>query len=100
MNLEDFKTEVEEAAQLYLSDYPRSFFIDYDLDDPETPRAEITLTMSDESQWILQVTLDEYGEIGLEAGGETFLPLNGEAIYATLWLEAMDRLAEARSAAQ
>jgi len=100
MNIDEFKTQVEEAAQLYLSEYPRSFSIDYDLDDAELPRAEITLAMSDESYWLLRVSLDEYDDICLESGDETFLPLNGETIYATLWLQAMDRLAEARSATQ
>ena len=98
MNIEEFKTEVDEAAQLYLTDYPRSYDIDFELEDPDLPRAEITITMSDESTWTIHVTLDEYGEIGVEAGGASFLPLTAESIYATLWLEAMDRLAEARSA--
>jgi len=98
MTIDEFKTEVEEAAQLYLSDYPRSYSIDYDLDDADSPMAEIILTMSDESNWLLRVTLDEYGEIGLETGDETFLPLSGETIFATLWLEAMERLAAARNA--
>ena len=97
MTIEEFKNEVDEAAQLYLTDYPRSYAIDFDLEDPELPRADITITMSDESTWIIRVAQDEYGEIGIETGDESFLPLTAESIYATLWLEAMDRLTEARS---
>lgn len=97
MTIEEFRTEVEEAAELHLGDLPRSYTINFDLDDADFPRAELIISMGDGSTWIIPVTLNEYGEIGIEAGNESFLPLNGESIYATLWLEAVDRLADSRS---
>lgn len=94
MTPDAFKEAVEEAADLYLREYPRSYDIAFDLDDPDSPSAEITLTMHNGSSWFIPIALDESDEPMVEAGEGRYLPLNGEGFYAILWFQAMDRLSE------
>lgn len=93
---EAFQAAVEEAADLYLTEYPKSYSIEYDLGDPDRPHADITITMFDRSTWNIPITLDEDEVPGVEMGDQDPLPLTAESFYAVLWFEAMARLNNTR----
>jgi len=94
---ESFQEAVEEAADQYLTEHPKSYSIEYDLSDPDTPLAEITITMFDRSTWNIGITLNEQGELGVVLEGQDPLPLTAESFYVVLWFEAMYRLNNARN---
>ena len=97
MTLEEFMKEVDEFADLYLTDYSRKYEIGYSKDVDGIFSADITLTMFDGSTWIIPITQDEDGDPVVVAGDDNNLPLLPESVYAVLWFEAMDRQKQAEA---
>ena len=95
MTIEDFKTEVQDAADLYLTDYFQPV-VDFDFEDPETPEAHITLKMRDEEDpYILTLRVDENGDVGVECGEDSYLHADDGGFMTCLFFEAQNRLVEA-----
>ena len=92
MTPEEFKEQVKDAADLYLTDYftPE---IEWDFEDPEDPRAYITVKMRDDSKpYILTVSISYEGEIGVECGKESWLTADDGGFMTALFFEAHERL--------
>jgi hypothetical protein len=92
MTPEEFKEQVQQASDLFLSDYFQPE-IEFCFDDPEAPEAYITLRIRGyEEPYILTLRLDESGELGVEAGEDTYLSPDDGGFMTCLFFEAHGRL--------
>ena len=94
MTPKEFKEQVQDASDLYLTDYFKPE-IEWDFEDPEDPKAYITLSLRDESKpYILTVELDENGDPGVECGESQHLSLDDGGFMTCLFFEAHGRLTD------
>ena len=92
MTPKEFKEQVQDAADTYLTDYFKPE-IEFNFDDPENPEASITIHVrGSEEAYILTLRLDESGDLGVEAGEDTYLSPDGGGFMACLFFEAHGRL--------
>lgn len=92
MTPEEFKEQVQEAADTYLTDYFKPE-IEFDLSDPENLEASITIRVrGNEEAYILTLRLDESGDLGVEAGEGTYLSPDDGGFMTCLFFEAHERL--------
>jgi len=91
MTIEEFKEEVQDAVDLDLTDYFKPE-IEWDFEDPEEPRAYITIKVRpEEKPYILTIKLND-GQPEVQAGEESYCTLDAAGFMTVMFFEAHKRL--------
>ena len=92
MTIEEFKEQVRDVSDLYLTDYFQPE-IEFDFDDPDDPAAYITLKLQgDKETFVLTLRLDESGDLGVECGEDNYLHADDGGFFTALFFETYERL--------
>ena len=97
MDIEEFKSQIEEVDRLYAQEYAKETRWEIIDDDPEGFfTAELWLKTWDDQEWIIPIieSPDGKDEAVIDIGDAGYLDLTGEGIYLFLWHEAMRWIAE------
>lgn len=98
MTPEQFKEEVQEAVDFYLTDYftPE---IEWDCEDPEDLSAIVKIELRDSSApYFLTLHLDVSGDLGVECAEDSYLSPDDGGLFTCLFFEAHGRAQEAQTA--
>lgn len=100
MDFNEFKTEVEDNARLYLEDYTSDYEIEFNEDPDGYHTAEVKVRFQSHPmatgpvEFTINVGVDTEATegIGIQVHEDTYIPFLGEGIYTTLFFETLERM--------